>query len=95
MPTTPTQIRIPPALLAQIDRAAESEGLTRTAWLLKAAQSSLGEIASEPRPSRANGSTVLADAPPSYRCPNDCNPQWRPTSSTVKCDYCRSAVVPA
>lgn len=38
MVTTPTQMRIPPELLAKIDEAARAEGVTRTAWLLAAAR---------------------------------------------------------
>lgn len=49
------------------------------------------------------GSVVVRDtakpasmsATTTYRCPRDCDPTWRPLVSTARCDYCRSAVVPA
>lgn len=52
MPTKPTQIRIPPELLSQIDQRAKEAGITRTAWLIEAAKD---RLAKDPR----DGGVVL------------------------------------
>lgn len=82
MATKPTQLRIPPELLAQIDAAAEAEGLTRTAWLLKAAQAQLG-IAS----SRVEDSNLERR----YRCPNGCGHEAK---TPIRCNFCRQTLTP-
>jgi hypothetical protein len=43
MVTKPTQLRIPPELLARIDDRAQGEGITRTAWIVRACFLALGD----------------------------------------------------
>lgn len=81
MATKPTQLRIPSHLLTQIDEAAQAQSLTRTAWLLKAAQAQLGH------PTQAVDTGVEVR----YRCPNGCGHEAK---TPIRCNFCRQTLIP-
>lgn len=108
MATTPTQVRIPPALLAAIDAAAEVEGLTRTAWLLRAATDSLGVARSSdpmevkvaaapvlpPHLQKDLGKTHFFSSEVKFKCPVHPACAFRAPSAAARCPTHGRQVIP-